>query len=171
MVPAFNNTLSMWIYEDDNYYTYHQAPNTDIDFPEAENYDGSTLKPIVLPQYVDIATSANVGQTFSPLVNPDDVTILYPGNNGCETHWHISDEDTSKYFLIGNTRYNWMRKSSDQTINYIGWIDDITPGIRDPTKTVHNFFSKPIHLCYIMSYTMIAKTPKLSKQINSIKLI
>lgn len=134
-IIAFNNTLPMWIYKDEHYYTYFQQPTQDTDFHEGESFDGSKIVPKMMNHFLDHKGS-DCGQNFQPLSDEDNVMILYPGNNGCEIHWDVSDEDAGKYHLIGNTPKNWMGATKDTSTNILEWNGDITPGNRDYTATI-----------------------------------
>lgn len=122
-IIAFNNTLYSLIYQDTTYTTQHIKNEDEIVFLEGEK-NGTSIQPYMLPTYVEKGGEKTNGIQFSPFYHPENMKILYPGNNGCELTWSVQDEHKHIYKNLSNGPYNWRLKT--KTCNYIKPKEEIT---------------------------------------------
>lgn len=134
-IIAFNNTLPILLYQDNDYFTIHQKNDQNIPAREGEEFDGSTHKAFMLSEFLEPKNSID-NWSFDPFVQADRINILYPGNNGCSFEWHVHDDDKNKYYQISHTANSWYRKQADQTAATWKMDTQITIGKQDPTQSV-----------------------------------
>lgn len=132
-IVAFNNTLPILIYHDTKYHTNQTTNSQFIKSLEGETFDGSTHEATMLQTFQVHKSLWDQGWKFEPLVDAQNVRVLYPGNNGCELEWHIQEGDKNKYWINHQNIGNWQRKVEDMSMNVITPSEKITSWKDDPT--------------------------------------
>lgn len=135
-IIAFNNTLYMLIYHDVHNVTRHQTNKDNIIHSEGESYKSGTIATQILKKYQHPIALNNVQHNFDPFQDPQNVKILYAGNNGCQIEWNVQEEDAGKYWSFATIPHHWYRSENDQTIPTLPILKEITPCNNDPTIAI-----------------------------------